>query len=159
MGGLLDASGKPAFPNATLHMWWPLEKSSSEVYKVGFWDKYQGYRLNRFPKPADAKLPAGFTAESAYGHTPCHVFYRKGRLLFIADTFHAIDIQFDHPEICAKWDANRDAAVKVRKALLKRAAEAGEGLILCGAHIPFPGAGSFSGPAAFSTWRELVCRN
>ncbi len=153
LGGLLEADGKPAFTNATLHMWWP--KAEPRAPESSFRQTYRGYRLNLFADPATARLPAGFTAEAAAGHTPHHVFFRKGRLLFIADAFHAIDLQFDHPELCAKWDADRDAAVKVRRTLLDRAARAGDGLVLCGAHIPFPGAGSFSGKAALSTWHEL----
>ena len=153
IGGLMGADGMPVFKNATLHMWWPA--SQAGVPKFQFVMGHNGYRLDLFNDPA-VKLPAGFTVETAAGHSPHHVFYRKGRLLFVGAAFHAIDIQFDHPDICAVWDADRAAATDVRRALLKRAAEAGGGLVICGTHIPFPGAGFFAaGSAKAASWRFL----
>ena len=106
------------------------------------------------PSPAPATRPA---TSSGPGHTPCHVFYRKGTLLFVGDAFHAVDLQIFVPEYCAKWDQEPATAVATRRALIQRSYTNipkpkpnritplssppidHPPLFLCGAHIPFPG--------------------
>lgn len=180
VGGLLGADGAPAFPNATLHMWWPPD--SEPGARAAFAARFAGYRLDLFADAASAtNLPAGFAAEPAPGHTPRHCLYRKGPLFFVGDAFHAADLQIAHPEFCATWDQDRDAAVAVRRTLLERvgsygqtatrkafafcdgktprAASVAAGAYLvpmllrgertvCGAHLPFPGAGTVDDAAA-----------
>ena len=167
IGGLLGADGAPAFPNATLHMWWPPD--SEPGARAAFASRFAGYRLDLFGNAASAtNLPRGFSAEPIPGHTPHHCLYRKGPLFFVGDAFHAADLQIAHPEFCARWDQDRDAAVAVRTALVERCtlpvapllrfmargaaadlkatatamAEKAEKVPwTCGAHLPFPGVG------------------
>ena len=153
VGGLFRADGAPAFPNATLHMWWPTNVAGRAAFET----RHAAFRLDLFADAASAtNLPAGFAAEPAPGHTPQHCFYRKGGMLFVGDVFHAVDLQIPEPWFCAKWDQDPHAAVAVRKATIQRvwtnAPKKKDGVVtvvspivfhpplfLCGAHIPFPG--------------------
>ena len=150
VGGLVGPDGAAAFPNATLHALVP-----PGVDLAPF--RPDLYELRAFADPAAAtNLPAGFVAEPGPGHTPCHVFYRKGTLLFVGDAFHAIDLQYRDPWYCAKWDQDPVTAFRTREALIERVwtnlpkhretvfplsspPVDHPPLFLCGAHIPFPG--------------------
>ena len=151
VGGLVGPDGAAAFPNATLHALVPPGADPAPL-------RPDLYGLRAFADPAAAtNLPAGFVAEPGPGHTPCHVFYRKGTLLFVGDAFHAVDLQIFEPEYCAKWDQEPATAVATRRALIQRSYTNipkpkpnritplssppidHPPLFLCGAHIPFPG--------------------
>ena len=136
IGGLFLPDGRPAFPNATLHYFRSIYRSS-----VLEWERRApsaGYAITTFDDPDNADLPPGFVPEPAQGHSPIHAFYRKGDVLFIGDAFHAVDLQVPHPEISARWDYDPTAAVQVRRALLDRI-QSTPSLRVFGAHIPFPG--------------------
>ena len=127
-------------------------RSSCNVFLV-----IEGDRRVLADPAAATNLPAGFVAEPGPGHTPCHVFYRKGTLLFVGDAFHAVDLQIFEPEYCAKWDQDPATAIATRRALIQRSYTNipkpkpnritpltsppidHPPLFLCGAHIPFPG--------------------
>ena len=149
VGGLVGPDGAAAFPNATLHAFLPPGADPAPF-------RPDLYELRAFADPAAAtNLPAGFVAEPGPGHTPCHVLYRKGMLLFVGDAFHAVDLQLFTPEYCAKWDQDPSTAIRTRKALIERVFTnmpkndrfgaitspivLHPPLFLCGAHIPFPG--------------------
>ena len=74
---------------------------------------------------------------NAEGHTPGHTVYQAGKLLVIADLIHGAALQLEHPEICAAYDMDKDAAVKSRKHFLRYAKE--NGLTMAGMHLPPPG--------------------
>ena len=77
VGGLVGPDGAAAFPSATLHALVPPGADPAPL-------RPDLYGLRAFADPAAAtNLPAGFVAEPGPGHTPCHVFYRKGTLLFL----------------------------------------------------------------------------
>lgn len=155
IGGLLLADGRPAYPEATVYI--PAEptaegtealrKRFAACHAVAFFD----------PGPG-AALPEGFSVRPAYGHTPRHVVYElKGRIRFeaakaggaapldgpcklvdfVGDLVHGAELQFPHPDFCARWDADPAKAVVVRKAEIATALR--DGRVLAGAHIPFPG--------------------
>ena len=70
-------------------------------------------------------------------HSPGHTVYQAGKLLVIADLIHGAALQLEHPEICASYDMDKDAAVKSRKHFLRYAKE--NGLTMAGMHLPPPG--------------------
>ena len=82
-------------------------------------------------------LPGNVVAMNAEGHTPGHTVYQAGKLLVIADLIHGAALQLEHPEICAAYDMDKDAAVKSRKHFLRYAKE--NGLTMAGMHLPPPG--------------------
>lgn len=82
-------------------------------------------------------LPGNVVTMNAEGHTPGHTVYQAGKLLVIADLIHGAALQSEHPEICAAYDMDKDAAVKSRKHFLRYAKE--NGLTMAGMHLPPPG--------------------
>jgi glyoxylase-like metal-dependent hydrolase (beta-lactamase superfamily II) len=68
------------------------------------------------------KLFPGLRTLPAYGHTPGHTYYvlEDGgeKLVFMGDTIHAPDAQFDDPDITIAFDVDQvQAAATRRKAL------------------------------------------
>lgn len=82
-------------------------------------------------------LPGNVVTMNAEGHTSGHTVYQAGKLLVIADLIHGAALQLEHPEICAAYDMDKDAAVKSRKHFLRYAKE--NGLTMAGMHLPPPG--------------------
>ena len=82
-------------------------------------------------------LPGNVVTMNAEGHTPGHTVYQAGKLLVIADLIPGAALQLEHPEICAAYDMDKDAAVKSRKHFLRYAKE--NGLTMAGMHLPPPG--------------------
>jgi len=81
----------------------------------------------------------GLYAVKAVGHTPGHCYYRQGKLRFVGDVMHAVDLQVAHPEYCASFDNDQKQAYQTRVSFLETMSK--EGNIVFGAHIPFPGVG------------------
>jgi hypothetical protein len=75
--------------------------------------------------------------------TPVHRFFRvesQGEsVTFIGDIVHMQAVQFPGPEITITCDVDNDAARRQRLAQLRRLAQ--EGVVVAGAHMPFPGIG------------------
>jgi len=154
--GLLDAQGKPAYPNATVWLsradadYW-LDPASAagapEFLRFAFPLARQAVapytqRLRRFA-PGDA-LPDGVTALDSHGHTPGHVSYlfdagAAGKLLVWGDVVHYHAVQFAQPDASYEADSDRAAAITARRRLLADAAAGG--WWVAGAHLPFPGLG------------------
>ena len=70
------------------------------------------------------------------GHTPGHTIYGFNNILIAGDIMHAVALQLEHPEFCARFDADPKQAVITRKAILDRVRT--EHLTLCGMHFPRP---------------------
>ncbi len=141
VGGLTNAAGALAFPNATIRM------SEAE------WASVQGYAPAKdmvkaiTPKvqtfvPGAVAAP-GITSVAINGHTPGHVGYEivsgSDRLLYIGDAMHSSVISVQRPEWTNAWDENSVAAVASRQALMERAAS--QNLRLYAGHFPYPGLG------------------
>lgn len=134
IGGLLDDSGKAAFPNAKLYF--PSEEFSfiNETMKdtaQQIADAYKG-RLVIFN--SGEILENDILPISAKGHTPGHTAYRLANLLFVGDLMHGPSIQLIDPSINANYDANRSQAYATRVLVLSYAAA--NSLTVLGAHIP-----------------------
>jgi glyoxylase-like metal-dependent hydrolase (beta-lactamase superfamily II) len=151
IGGNVDSTGRPIFPNATCVIWksewdyWFSEtakQNEPERWIVG---------VNRKLKPLEPRLIAlesetvivpGITALAASGHTIGHmaVEVRSGhqKLLVLADlVLHPIHIE--HPEWCSREDRYPEQTVTTRRKLLDRAAT--EQMLVYAFHFPFPGLG------------------
>ena len=139
VGGLFNPDGTAAFPAATLHIpqveyeAWASGKMGDSEITAQIDRCYEG-RIDLFT-PGDTLL--GYIATiSAPGHTPGHTVYDLGRVLIVGDILHAVALQVDHPEFCARFDADPKQAVATRRAILDRART--EHLTLCGMHFPKP---------------------
>jgi len=139
VGGLFNPDGTAAFPAATLHIpqaeyeaWASGKMGGSEITsQIG-----QAYKDRiHFFTPGDSLFDTIATI-AAPGHTPGHTIYGFGNVLIVGDILHAVALQVDHPEFCARFDADPKQAIATRRAILDRART--EHLTLCGMHFPRP---------------------
>ena len=140
-----DKNGAAVFPNAKVYVsvdewkyWKPIiNKQKPNELQRQFRDAYNG-RIQTL-NPGEPVVPRQVYAMMAAGHTPGHCFYRQGKLRFVGDVVHAVDLQIEHPEYCASFDNDAKQAYGTRLSFLKTMSK--EGCIVFGAHIPFPGVG------------------
>ncbi|MDR2467170.1 MAG: MBL fold metallo-hydrolase [Prevotellaceae bacterium] len=151
IGGLLDSSGKPAFPNADLyfskaeHDYWKAVSGKSNALFLKIVEAY-GDRLKLFvpsePEPSNLPL-AGIRALSTPGHTPGHTAFLLesdgSKLLVWGDLTHATAIQLPHPEVAITYDVDPAQAVATRAKVLEYVAE--NKIPVAGMHIAFPSVG------------------
>ncbi len=141
VGGLLDVSGKPAFPNATIRMsaaewaWVRSKPESADLVKA------IKARVRTF-KPGGMVAP-GIRALPLDGHTPGHVGYEitsgKERLLDIGDLAHSSVISLEKPEWAMGFDSDRALTKVTRRATLAKLASDREWTFA--PHFPYPGVG------------------
>ena len=152
-GGLIDAEGKPVFPNARIIVparerdtWLsPAPADAPDALKRGIERATAAlapYRA-RMEMLEDAPFPAGMTPEAANGHTPGHTHIlledEGERLLITGDTIASAVLQFANPDQVFRNDFDPAAAAATRRATLERAVR--ENLRLAGTHWAFPGLG------------------
>ena len=155
--GGLTVGGRRVFPNAVVHV---------EKRELDFWtDKSVGERL---PEPSKTffqaveKTVGPYIASNqirtfdgatqlfpeirtipAYGHTPGQTFYalesNGEKVVFMGDTIHAPDVQFDAPSITIKFDIDQKLAAIQRERAFSDAAK--NGYLVAFAHMYFPGVG------------------
>ena len=166
IGGLLR-DGKPAFPNATLHIakeeffYWrqanPNIKQIANAYlkQTELFTYGEDLPIVR-AEQTDAQKTIGvmrktkaariidmtddtFQGRDASGHTPGHTVFESNKMIIIGDLVHSAALQFNDPNICAQFDMEMPKAVKSRRKFFDVAAETGK--IVLGMHLPFPGIG------------------
>ena len=141
-GGLLDAEGKAAFPNAEVYVgraeraWWINKKKDQNVIRA--FAQYAG-RIHEFE--SGARVMPGVKALDTSGHTPGHVSFLlksgKEKLLIIGDLIHFTGIQLPLPDVAVKYDVDPVKATEARKRIFDYACE--NNIPVAGMHIPFPG--------------------
>ena len=152
VGGLLNAEGTLAFPNAAIHIsapeWAFLKGLTAESGKnVGIAQQPQLVAAME-PKVAafepGADLVAGVVkAVEIKGHTPGHSGYLitsgQSSLLYIGDTAHHSIISVQKPDWTINFDTDAPTAQASRAALLAKSAASGQRIYAV--HFPFPGLG------------------
>jgi len=149
IGGLLDATGRPAFAKATLQLsaaeagYWgdPAKAAAASAGERGSFDAarriFAAYGPALKPFDGRATIVPGLTAEPLYGHTPGHAVYRLrsgGReMVFIGDMIHSLAIQMPRPTVTLGFDSDQDAARAARLGFLR--ANAGKGVLFAGPHF------------------------
>ena len=126
--------GLRAFPNARIHI-------AELEYRE--WRRDPGRaKLARF-LPSEERIALfeygreilpGVRAIKCAGHTPGHTVFAIGKVWFVGDIVHAVDLQIAHPDFCARYDMDPAAAAASRRRAL--AEFRGDWF---GAHITFPG--------------------
>jgi glyoxylase-like metal-dependent hydrolase (beta-lactamase superfamily II) len=138
IGGLL-LGGRAAFPNATIYL-------SQEEYDAwgdggpmaknnGMWKQVMEAYKGRIKTFRDGeKLFGGMVvAELAPGHTPGHTVYTvNGTCLIAGDLLHAQNLQLEHPQFCARYDADPEQATATRTRILENVINNGQ--YFAGAH-------------------------
>lgn len=152
--GLLTATKTARFPNAELiineteHAFWHddsvLNQAPAEAKPF-----FASARIALAPyagrtrKVKSGEVAPGLSLEHAPGHTPGHSILRVAsgneQLLLVGDSVHNVVIQTAQPDVTFVFDADGKQAAASRRRVLDMAAA--DGLLISGAHLPFPGFG------------------
>jgi glyoxylase-like metal-dependent hydrolase (beta-lactamase superfamily II) len=140
IGGLLDANGHLAFPNATIRMafaeWAWLQKTGPAEVVNGISERVRTF------KPG-ARIAPGVTSRALEGHTPGHVGYEivsgQSRVLDIGDVLHSSLVSLAKPQWTVGFDMDATLARTTRLATLAELAKDQE--LVFSPHFPFPGVG------------------
>ncbi|MBN8534415.1 MAG: MBL fold metallo-hydrolase [Rhizobiales bacterium] len=158
IGGLFDAHGVAAFPNAELilaepeYAFWTnpglLARAPADFRPfVQAAQSAVAPYSNRVTRiSGEREVIKGLTLTPAYGHTPGHSAVRIAssgqQLLVWGDIIHAPTLQFARPDWTIVFDTDGDAAARTRARYLDMAAA--DKIAVMGAHLPFPGHGYVS---------------
>ena len=171
IGGVLNTSGEPAFPNAQYVMSkteWDFWTSTPDLSSTGMDDHVKELLVNcalkNLPplKPrmelldAEKEIVPGVHALLAPGHTPGHIGLvissAKEQLLHMADTvLHPMHLE--HPTWRTVFDLNQDDAATTRRRLLDRAAA--DNMNVLAYHFPFPGLGHVTNRGNAWRWEAV----
>jgi glyoxylase-like metal-dependent hydrolase (beta-lactamase superfamily II) len=152
IGGLLNASGALAFPNATIHIsapeWAFLKGMTAQQAAgagVGQHDKLVATitpKVAAFEPGADI-IPDAVKAVDIKGHTPGHSGYmirsQNKAVFYVGDTVHHFVVSARKPDWTCSFDADAETSQASRKAVLGAAAAKGQ--LIYAVHFPFPGIG------------------
>jgi glyoxylase-like metal-dependent hydrolase (beta-lactamase superfamily II) len=150
--GLVDAAGKPYFPNAQLIMheeearfWLEREEKPSDPERLRRNTEAArrvtaSYRA-RMRTVRDGEVLPGLSAVLQAGHTPGHTAWllqsQGDRLLIWGDIVHMAAIQVPRPDAALVFDVDPEAARAARRRTFEWAVQ--ERLRVAGAHLPAPG--------------------
>jgi len=152
--GLLTAEKTARFPNAELiineteHAFWHDDGmlSQAPAEAKGFFASARGALApyaSRTRKVKPGEIASGLSLEHFPGHTPGHSILRVSsgseQVLLVGDCIHNVVIQTAQPEVAFVFDADGKQAAASRRRMLDMAAA--DGLLISGAHMPFPGFG------------------
>ena len=155
VGGLLNAEGGMAFPNAEVLVpeaewrWWSdsgNESRSPENQRPTFANSarrfapYQG-RIRQIGEGAE--VVPGIRAMPAYGHTPGHTVYHiadgGAQAMFVADTTNRPELLARRPDFYIAFDFDPAMAEATRRRLYDQVAT--DRIRITGYHFPFPATG------------------
>lgn len=93
-----------------------------------------------------AEVAPGIRILDAYGHTPGHSVFLvtsgNDQLMVSNDTMYVPALLAPHPDWQGAYDQDGPMAVTTRRRIIDRVIA--DKMMICGAHFPFPGAGSFA---------------
>lgn len=142
VGGLVNAEGKLAFPNATIHI------SKPEWEHLSAQEQYKALAEAMKPKldafsPGAELVPEIVKAVEIKGHTPGHSGYqvtsRGESILYVGDSMHHYLISVQKPEWTIAFDGDSKVATASRVELINNLAASGTRVYAV--HFPFPGVG------------------
>lgn len=144
IGGLTNAEGALAFPNAVVRIsapeWRDLQAGAEEQ---GLDELVAAITPQVQTFEPGAAITPFLTAVPLDGHTPGHSGFAIAsggeQLLYIGDALHSSVISVRHPELANAWDSDSDTAIATRRGLLERGAA--ERSRYYGVHFPYPGLG------------------
>jgi len=152
IGGLLDAQGGLAFPNATIHMasaaWaWMQQKVAPAMVRT------VAPRIRTFAP--GAKVAPGIVSVSLPGHTPGHVGYEiisgHSRLIDFGDLAHSSIVSLARPQWAIGFDNDQALGRKTRLETLPALARSGEWVFA--PHFPYPGVGRIVAAGRGFAWK------
>jgi glyoxylase-like metal-dependent hydrolase (beta-lactamase superfamily II) len=163
IGGLLNAEGALAFPNATVHLgaadWDFLKGLTAEKAAAIGASNHAALVTALTPKidafaPGADLIPGVVKAVDLHGHTPGHSGYLIGAgassVLYIGDSLHHYVISVQQPDWTVAFDNDAAAGQKNRLDLLAKSAENGQRIYAV--HFPYPGLGKFERRGTSYAW-------
>jgi len=156
-GLMQKGTNAPVYPNAELvvnateYKWWT---EAGRVEKLPEARKPLGKRIQSvFPSwenfrlvEGEKEVAPGIRLVNAPGHTPGHSAFLLAsgnkQLMISNDTAYVPALLAPHPEWQGAYDQDGPLAVETRRKLIDRVIA--DNISICGAHFPFPGAGSFA---------------
>jgi glyoxylase-like metal-dependent hydrolase (beta-lactamase superfamily II) len=144
IGGLMGADGTtPTYPNA---------RYVTGAVENNYWAGAANEGYDKSVKPLTDKMTfldsngavaSGIAGMDAFGHSPGHMVYQiesdGQRLMLTADTANHYVWSLQKPDWEVKFDADKAAAVAVRKQVFGQIAA--DKIPFIGYHMPFPGLG------------------
>ena len=150
IGGLKNADGSPAFPNAEIKV---------PAVELAFWSdeanasKANGFNKGQFPNvkklmaelkvtpyDADKEVAPGITSIFTPGHTPGHMSFAVAsgskRTLVQSDVSNIPSMFLTHPDWQVIFDNEPDVAIATRRKVYDMAAA--EKMTVVGYHFPYP---------------------
>ena len=154
IGGLLNAEGALAFPNATVHLgaadWDFLKGLNAETGAAVGAPNHTALVTALTPKidafaPGAELIPGVVQAMDYHGHTPGHSGYLIGSgddtLLYVGDSVHHYVVSVQKPDWTVAFDLDASTGQKSRIDVLSQNAESGQRIYAV--HFPYPGVGKF----------------
>jgi glyoxylase-like metal-dependent hydrolase (beta-lactamase superfamily II) len=152
-GGLVNAEGALAFPNAKIHLSKPEWKALSANEPMAALVAAIKPKVEAFTPGAEL-VPGVVKAVEIKGHTPGHSGYLitsgAESLLYIGDTAHHYVVSVQKPDWTIAFDGDAPTAQKSRADLI--AASAASGQRIYAVHFPFPGLGKFEKQGDHFAW-------
>jgi glyoxylase-like metal-dependent hydrolase (beta-lactamase superfamily II) len=152
VGGLLDAQGRLAFRNATIHM---ASAAWNWMQQKGAPDMANTIALEVQTFEPGATVAPGIVSVSLPGHTPGHVGYEivtgHSRLLDIGDIAHSSIVSLARPQWAIEFDSDHALADETRHKTLTALARGDEWVF--SPHFPFPGVGHVIAAGQGFAWK------
>jgi glyoxylase-like metal-dependent hydrolase (beta-lactamase superfamily II) len=152
VGGLVNAEGALAFPNATIHIskpeWIYLSGMKPEAAKNVGVSNHAALVAAMTPKvdafaPGSEIVPGTVKAVEIKGHTPGHSGYMitsgQSSLLYVGDSMHHFVVSVQKPEWACGFDGDAKTSAASSAALIAKLAADGQRVYAV--HFPFPGLG------------------
>jgi glyoxylase-like metal-dependent hydrolase (beta-lactamase superfamily II) len=170
-GGIIDAAGRPVFPNARYVMWreeWDFWTSGPDSTQSGRAEQLK-QRMGAWPRDAlpsirdqlelierETEVVPGIRAVAAPGHTPGHMAVAVAssgeKLLYTSDVaLHTIHLE--QPGWYAAVDVAPEQAMASRRQLAELAVT--EQALVHAFHFPFPGLGHIVQRGEAWQWRPI----
>jgi glyoxylase-like metal-dependent hydrolase (beta-lactamase superfamily II) len=163
VGGLVNAEGSLAFPNATIHIskaeWKFLTTMKPDLAKMIGLGTRDALVAAMKPKvaafaPGAELVPGVVKAVDVKGHTPGHSAYRitsgQESMLYIGDSMHHSVISVQKPEWPMAFDVDQKTGAASRAALVNELATSGERVFAV--HFPYPGIGKIQKQGGTAQW-------
>jgi glyoxylase-like metal-dependent hydrolase (beta-lactamase superfamily II) len=152
VGGLLDAQGRLAFPNATIRMaaaaWTLMQQKVAPAMISAITPRIQTFEPG-------ARIAPGVRSVSLPGHTPGHVGYEitsgDSRLLDSGDLAHSSIVSLARPQWYIQFDNDQILGGQTRVRELPVLAKTREWVFA--PHFPFPGVGHIVPAGRGFAWR------
>lgn len=164
VGGLIDADGALAFPNATIHIsapeWKFLKEMTAEMAANTGNPRHAKLVEAITPKvstfePGAELIPGVVKAVPITGHTPGHSGYLIGTgessLLFIGDAMHHYVVSVQRPDWTIAFDGDAPMAQKSRADLIAESAAKKQRIYAV--HFPYPAVGTFERRGEEYVWK------